>query len=89
MFAAISPIERSRFPRPVSSPVSRDTTSRAATRESGSMTSCTFEAEGDTSTTWPTSAPSATIGSFTLTPSLEPLSIVIDHSKFDTPLAIT
>src|SRR5438309_3022096 len=82
-------IDRSWLPPPCNRPVSRDTTSRAATWESGSTMSRTFDAVGVTWTTWPTSPLAATTGSFTLTSSCDPLSIVTDHAKLETPLATT
>ena len=53
------------------------------------MISCTTDELVPTRTTCPTSPALETTGMPTAMPTLEPLSIVIVHSKFETPFAIT
>ena len=86
-------IRSSSSPRPSTMPASWEVERVPPTPNFLSSRSCTTEEMGVTWITRPTSrGPSdapVTTGMFTATPSSDPAPIVIVHSKFDTPLAIT
>src|ERR671910_516194 len=82
--ASTSSIRRSSSPSPTRSPGSPEPSSRPATAESGSMINRTTDELGLVRTLGPPRPPLAMTGMSSATPSLEPWSISIVHSKFET-----